>query len=257
MLVRVLGIGLLAIIAIPLVITFPPLALLGLGGWFLVSRRPGRTVRKRGARSRPRSLVPRQLRRRVGGGNGLRLGRRLLWITGALCLLAIGGTLAREAPGVLGVLIVLGLAFLFSKRQRGQTVAYATKPSHLRLVPETTPWSGTEFEWHVVDLLKSLNYRNVRHVGGPGDQGIDIIAKDNRGRTFLVQCKRFTSGAKVGSVDVQKLIGAVVHQGADGGIFVTTSSYTPAAVKLAQTGRVQIALFDGHDVDRLSRRRGS
>ena len=68
-----------------------------------------------------------------------------------------------------------------------------------------------------------------------------------------MQCKRFTTG-KVGSVDIQKLLGAVAHQGASGGIFVTTSGYTPAAIKLASSGRIQITLLDGHDVERLSRR---
>jgi restriction system protein len=123
-----------------------------------------------------------------------------------------------------------------------------------RRLPASTVSLGNEFERHVVRLLEALNYHRVRHVGGAGDRGIDIVAEDSRGRTFLVQCKRYSNGAKVGSVDIQKLMGAVVHQGADGGIFVTTASYTPAAVDLARTGRVHIDLYDGRDVAHLSRR---
>ena len=260
MLLRVLGIGLLVIVAIPLVIAFPPLALLGLGGWFLLSRRPGRSTRRRRGHSKQRPRSPHRARRRMGVAGDLRLGRPLLWMVGIVGLLAVGGTLVREAPGVLAALGLLGLVFLLRKQKRGQTkgsvVTGGTLWDGLQPGHGVSARSGTEFERHVVALLKSLNYRNVQHVGGPGDRGVDIIARDNRGRTFLVQCKRFTSGAKVGSVDVQKLIGAVVHQGADGGIFVTTSSYTPAAIALAESGRVQIALFDGKDVARLSRRLG-
>jgi restriction system protein len=177
------------------------------------------------------------------------------------------GTLANQAPAALtgqasaarNVLILLaagGLVILVWSRvlrrpgKRRQPVL-ATVPGLSGA--GTTVQTGTEFEREVVDLLAELDFRRVDHVGGPGDGGVDIIAEDYQGRTFLVQCKRFAPGKKVGSVDIQKLIGAVVHQDADGGIFVTTASFTAAATNLAQSGRVPIELIDGQGLARLSR----
>jgi restriction system protein len=257
MILRVLGIGLAANIAIPLVIAYPPLALLGLGGVYLLFGRRRRAAPKRGRGTRSRSRSPRKGRTAARSGTA-RLGRAFLWIAGVIGLLATGVTLAREAPWVLAVLVLLGLALLFWKRRRrprrGPIVALTAPSRQAGSARRASVPSGTAFEWQVVELLEALDYRHVRHVGGAGDRGIDIIARDNRGRTLLVQCKRFTSGTKIGSVDIQKLIGAVVHHGADGGIFVTTSTYTPAAAALARGGRVPIDLFDGHDIARLSRR---
>jgi restriction system protein len=257
MILRVLAIGLAVLIAIPFIIAFPPLALLGLGGMYLLFGRGGAAAPKRGRAARTRSRSPRKARP-ASRSRRPRLGRALLWIAGILGLVAGGSVLAQEAPWLLAVLVVLGLALLLWRRsrrpRRGSIVGFTAPGKQAGAARQATVPSGTAFEWQVVELLKGLNYRHVQHVGGAGDRGIDIIAKDTRGRTFLVQCKRFTSGAKVGSVDIQKLIGAVVHHGADGGIFVTTSSYTPAAAQLARGGRVAIDLFDGNDVARLSRR---
>jgi restriction system protein len=254
MLLRVLGIGLLAIVAIPLVIAYPPLALLGLGGVLLVTRRPGR---KRTGRSTARSRASRKSRPRPAGASSGRGARPLLWIVGAVGLVAAGAALVQVAPAALAASVGLGLVVLVWRQTRGRRTASAARTStggRLGREGRVPTRSGTEFERSVAALLEAMNYRNVRHVGGPGDRGIDIIASDTRGRTLLVQCKRFTNGAKVGSVDVQKLIGAVVHQGADGGIFVTTSRFTAAAVDLARSGRVPIDLYDGNDIAQLSRR---
>lgn len=255
---RVLGIGLLILIAVPLIIAFPPLALLGIGGWFVLARGRRGSTSKRARRvgSGPRT------RRRVRRFSSLTLSPRVrqpvLWLVAGIAAIALAASMAREAPGVLAVLVGLGLGVvLWSRgrvRGRGPVLRFSGGQPAIQRLPASTVSAGTEFERHVVDLLKAQNYRSVRHVGGAGDRGIDIIAEDNRGRTFLVQCKRYTNGAKVGSVDIQKLMGAVVHEGADGGIFVTTASYTPAAIDLVRTGRVHIALYDGRDVARLSPR---
>lgn len=256
MFIRTLGVILLVIIAVPLIVAFPPLALVGIGGGFVFFRRGRKSASRATRRSGPKSITARKTRRSRASSQNPWFGRVLMWVVGGIALLAVGSTLAQESPGALALFVLLGLALLIWKRKPGRdrssAKAFAAHPSPTRRSINLPVRSGVEFERHVVGLLKSLDYRSVRHVGGPGDNGIDIIASDRRGRTFLVQCKRFTTGAKVGSVDIQKLIGAVVHQGADGGIFVTTSSYTPAAIKLAQTGRVQIALIDGNDVARLS-----
>lgn len=99
----------------------------------------------------------------------------------------------------------------------------------------------TEFERAVVHLLQDLGYREVRHSGGPGDLAADITCRDARGRSVIVQCKRYAPGARVGSRDIQSFIGMLsVHHGADRGIFVTTSEFTPPAANLARQHDVEL-----------------
>ncbi len=103
-----------------------------------------------------------------------------------------------------------------------------------------------EFERAVAQLLQDLGYREVRHAGGPGDLAADITCRDARGRSVIVQCKRYAPGARVGSRDIQAFIGMLsVHHRADRGIFVTTSEFTPPAANLARQ----------HDVELIDARR--
>ena len=275
MILRLLGTILFIAIAVPLIIAFPPLALVAVGGGALwLGRRRGSGTAKRRRSTSPRGSSARRQRVRPARRQRTRASRGRLAGTGRLLLVGLGvvflaGALINQAPGALAgrtsdvrnlaILLAAGGIVMFIwtralRRPHGgkrKTPVVATLPG--QSVPGSTVHSGTEFEWQVADLLADLNYRRVEHVGGPGDGGVDIIAEDNRGRTFLVQCKRFAPGKKVGSADVQKLIGAVVHHDADGGIFVTTASFTAAAIDLAKSGRVPIELLDGRDLIRLSR----
>lgn len=106
--------------------------------------------------------------------------------------------------------------------------------------------SPKEFEHAIAELLLGLDYRDVKVVGGSGDLAVDIIAKKGKDRV-VVQCKRYTS-KKVGSPELQMFIGMMLTEyKADKGIFVTTSSFTRDAVRLAE--RHGVELWDG---DRLA-----
>ncbi len=67
---------------------------------------------------------------------------------------------------------------------------------------------------------------------------------------MVIQCKRYAAGNRIGSPAIQTFIGMVhVHHKADRGIFVTTSSYTDGARKLAhQHG---LTLWEGSDLTRM------
>ena len=69
------------------------------------------------------------------------------------------------------------------------------------------------------------------------------MSKD--GKKYLLQCKRYAK--PVGEPIIRDLLGAVIHAGADGGIVVTTSSYSAPAVAFASGARqwVDIELIDG------------
>jgi restriction system protein len=107
-----------------------------------------------------------------------------------------------------------------------------------------------EFEEAVATLLAGHGYRDVRVNGGPGDLGVDISCRTPAGARVVVQCKRYAPGKSVGSPDMQRFLGMVVHHGADcGGIYVTTSSFTTAARDLARGYR--ITLIDGDELSRM------
>jgi restriction system protein len=113
--------------------------------------------------------------------------------------------------------------------------------------------NGRQFEVEMVNFLKATGYRDVKHIGGPGDLGVDIICKDSTGTPVAVQCKRYAPGRSIGSPDIQKFFGMIVHRGVSRGIYVTTSSFTTPAQKLASTR--DIVLIDGAKLGRHYRYR--
>ena len=113
--------------------------------------------------------------------------------------------------------------------------------------------SPTQFEYTMAAMLKMLGMTDVKRVGGRGDLGVDITARDPAGRTMVVQCKRYARAKKIGSPDIQRFIGmAYVHHQADLKLFVTTSDFTDEAQALAR--RHEIQLMNGSDIEELARR---
>lgn len=80
------------------------------------------------------------------------------------------------------------------------------------------------------------------------DGGIDgfgySINSNYRTERVALQCKRFNEG-QVGSRDIDALKGAIDSYSAEYGIFMTTSSYSKAALEKAKTGKTPITLIDG------------
>jgi restriction system protein len=100
--------------------------------------------------------------------------------------------------------------------------------------------SPAGFEQAVADLLHDLGYRDVRRSGGAGDLNVDIWCRNQASARIAVQCKRYGPDHRVGSPEVQTFIGMIYqHHGADHGMFVTTSSFTAHAERLASEHRIQ------------------
>jgi hypothetical protein len=93
--------------------------------------------------------------------------------------------------------------------------------------------SPADFEHALARLIPHLGYGNVRHTGGAGDLGVDIVCADAYGGLVAVQCKRYAQGNKITSPDIQHFFAMIVHHGARHGIYVTTSSFTKSALDLA------------------------
>lgn len=107
------------------------------------------------------------------------------------------------------------------------------------------------FEKLVVKLLLKMGYGGSRQeagraVGQSGDGGIDgIINEDRLGLDAIyLQAKRW-EGA-VGEGPIRDFKGALDAKGAQKGVFITTSSFTPAAIAAARNSRsYKIVLIDG------------
>jgi restriction system protein len=108
----------------------------------------------------------------------------------------------------------------------------------------------------VIQLLRSMGYGGLEDdaaivVGGPGDEGIDgIIKQDKLGLDLIyIQAKRWNHS--VSSPDIRNFIGSLQIKSANRGIFITTSAFTSDARDAAQKGGKQIVLIDGATLARL------
>ncbi|MNY15060.1 Restriction endonuclease [compost metagenome] len=99
---------------------------------------------------------------------------------------------------------------------------------------------GFEFEHSCAQVLRSLGWE-ARVTTASGDQGVDIEAERN-GYTVVVQCKLYAS--PVGNGAVQEIAAGRLHYGADCGVVISKSSFTPAARQLAKTTGVVLLDYD-------------
>lgn len=118
------------------------------------------------------------------------------------------------------------------------------------------------FEKAVIDVLWAMgyggDYGEKQHVGRTGDGGVDgIIRQDALGLSNIYfQAKRYTSGS-VGSGDIRDFMGAMDTRGASQGVFITASTFAPAAVETARNycpGKIM--LIDGLELTSLMLRYG-
>ena len=116
--------------------------------------------------------------------------------------------------------------------------------------------SPSFFEQVVVDLLLGMGYGGTRRdagqaIGRSGDEGIDGIIKEDRLGldNVYVQAKRWEGS--VGSPEVQKFVGALEGRHARKGVFITTSTFTSAAVEYASRIDKRVVLIDGEMLGQL------
>lgn len=107
------------------------------------------------------------------------------------------------------------------------------------------------FEQLVVQLLIQMGYGGSRQeagraVGQSGDGGVDgVINEDRLGLDAIyLQAKRWEGS--VGESPIRDFKGALDAKGAQKGVFITTSYFTPAAIAAAKNSRsYKIVLIDG------------
>jgi len=132
-----------------------------------------------------------------------------------------------------------------------RTLATAHEALAAELISTIKTCDPEFFERLVVKLLLNMGYGGSRQeagraVGRSGDGGIDgVINEDRLGLDAIyVQAKRWEG--TVGEGPIRDFKGALDAKGAHKGVFITTSSFTPAAIEAARTSRsYRIVLIDG------------
>lgn len=101
-----------------------------------------------------------------------------------------------------------------------------------------------EFEQVIGNMFARQGFQ-VKETGqGGADGGIDLCLKQ-RGRTYLVQCKRWNQGT-VGAPVVREIFGLMTHHKAAGVKIVTTGKFSKEAMAFAQHKAIE--LIDGQQL---------
>ncbi len=92
--------------------------------------------------------------------------------------------------------------------------------------------TGQEYEERCARRLRRCGFDRVTLTGGSGDQGVDILAR-HKGERYAIQCKYYSR--PVGNHAVQEAFAGARYYGCDHGVVLTNSTFTPAAVELADS----------------------
>lgn len=113
----------------------------------------------------------------------------------------------------------------------------------------------------VADVFRANHeHGEVRHVGRPGDGGMDVLLIDDGAREWLIQVKRRASVMAVEGVEtVRSLLGAMIVEGKPRGVVVTTADHFShfahvAALRATAQSRgliTDVQLLDRHLLERL------
>ena len=101
-----------------------------------------------------------------------------------------------------------------------------------------------QFEEEVEKYLLGQGFTDIRRRGGAGDEGVDLYCRVPDGARVAVQCKRWSRS--IGSPTIQTFAGVVNIHPCDRAMFVTASTFTDQAQRIAR--KFDIELIDGNDL---------
>ena len=120
------------------------------------------------------------------------------------------------------------------------------------LLAAVTAMAPQKFEQLIVDLLLKMGYgggdRSMgERIGKSGDGGIDgIINEDALGLDAVyIQAKRYAPDNKIGRPALQAFVGSLTGEGANKGVFVTTSDFSKEALDYLNRVQHRIVLING------------
>jgi restriction system protein len=140
----------------------------------------------------------------------------------------------RLLAGIFGVVGLLVWKRLLGRSGRERK---AEREALTEMLPDKlTSMSGQEFERYMAEVFQKLGHK-VDIVGGPGDQGVDLLVKVGRKRV-AVQCK--LHGKPVGRAAVSEVYAGAKHHGVSQAWLVAPGGFTPAAQELAKSTDVKL-----------------
>lgn len=110
--------------------------------------------------------------------------------------------------------------------------------------------SPEDFEKLIADLWRAMGF-TVTQVGGPGDQGVDVIATLDRGVRFKVflQAKCYKPPNKVGVREIREYASLRLNHQVDAVIIVSLSGFTESALEEAK--KLGVRTVDGFELVKL------
>ena len=132
-----------------------------------------------------------------------------------------------------------------------------TLPAIPRTLDEVHLFDPTEFEVFSAAVVISLGegHRFLKHCGQSGDQGIDTKLLNTYRLTVVVQSKLYRHDRPIEPTQVRDFQGAIDHEKAVYGFFITTSTFTSASRRwIADTGG-RIRTIDGRQLESLLQQR--
>lgn len=127
------------------------------------------------------------------------------------------------------------------------------------LMDEVIKISPYAFEKLIIDLLIAMGYGSPLNKQNAvtqksGDEGIDGVLKADKFGfdSIYIQAKQWKTDSVVGRPEVQKFGGAMMGQGANKGLFITTAKFTNEAIDYAKKNlSSKIVLVDGETLAKL------
>ena len=142
------------------------------------------------------------------------------------------------APYILLILIFVAAISAFNAYRKGLLLDRQKGISTLREI------TWREFEDLVGEAYRRKGYTVTQTGGGGADGGIDLVLKRG-GEKLLVQCKHWKM-SKVGVKVVRELYGVISADGANGGIVISSGTFTREARDFAEGKTTE--LVDGSEL---------
>ena len=140
-----------------------------------------------------------------------------------------------------GLLLLIALISAFNSWRKGTLLESQRGLETLRGI------SWREFEELVGEAYRRRGYAVAETGGGGADGGVDLVLSKG-GERLLVQCKHWKAW-KVSVKIVRELFGVVSAEGANGGILISSGTYTQEAKEFARANGIE--LVDGDQLMRL------
>ncbi len=141
------------------------------------------------------------------------------------------------------------LAGLYFGKRVWQRKRLLWKAENVGASEELLELSPREFEEMVVELFSAYGHQ-AKRTGAVGDHGVDVVVETKEGEICIVQCKRWKGS--VGEPVIRDFYGVLLHEKADHGAIVTSSTFSGPAREWAR-GK-PIALYDGNKLIQLWKR---